>query len=436
MTEKNIKIFISYSWSNMDVADEIEKDLSQLQLELVRDVRDLKYRASISEFMEKIRDSDYAILLISDEYLKSKNCMKEVLHLLKDKNYEDKILPVIVGELSVYDTFGRLEYSKFWQGKQEEMERSIVGLAPSSILNEIVELKSIERIASDINEFLAYISDINNIKFTDLKKEGYKSLLEAIGCHDSTHLVSLLIISLTSSLSKKEILLDEWFENHNPISVAYSLRASLAADMGNFEKAEVNYEKSLDLDSRNAFAMNNFGYMLWRRDKDHCKAKELLQKAVEVMPNLTVARLNLGCILTDKFSDSKGAKEQYEKIISYNPTEERAYNNLANLYKENPKDIDNQMKICELMEKAIELNPKYIEARIGYGSFLSEFTKDFDKANVHFDAALEIDPDSKSLIDVLRKRMSSVEKLKSKKKVPRNSPCPCGSEKKYKKCHG
>ncbi|KCV74456.1 hypothetical protein Y011_16480 [Vibrio parahaemolyticus VP49] len=96
MSDKNKKVFISYSWSDMKVANEIEGHLSQFQLELVRDVRDIEYKNSISDFMETIRGSDFAILLISDSYLRSKNCMKEVLHLLKDRNYEEKILPVLV----------------------------------------------------------------------------------------------------------------------------------------------------------------------------------------------------------------------------------------------------------------------------------------------------------------------------------------------------
>ena len=34
------------------------------------------------------------------------------------------------------------------------------------------------------------------------------------------------------------------------------------------------------------------------------------------------------------------------------------------------------------------------------------------------------------------KRVSNSDELKILKKIPRNSPCPCGSGKKYKFCHG
>jgi hypothetical protein len=38
----NKKIFISYSWSDMKIVDEIERDLSRFNLNIVRDVRDLE----------------------------------------------------------------------------------------------------------------------------------------------------------------------------------------------------------------------------------------------------------------------------------------------------------------------------------------------------------------------------------------------------------
>ncbi len=46
----NKNIFLSYSWSDMKIADQIEEDLSRLQLNLRRDVRDLAYKNSISDF--------------------------------------------------------------------------------------------------------------------------------------------------------------------------------------------------------------------------------------------------------------------------------------------------------------------------------------------------------------------------------------------------
>ena len=46
--------------------------------------------------MQTIRDMNYAIVIVTDNYLKSFNCMFEVLEVMKEKDYEHKIFPVVV----------------------------------------------------------------------------------------------------------------------------------------------------------------------------------------------------------------------------------------------------------------------------------------------------------------------------------------------------
>jgi tetratricopeptide (TPR) repeat protein len=433
----NKNIFLSYSWSDMNIADQIEEDLSRLQLNLRRDVRDLAYKNSISDFMESIRESDFAILLISDSYLRSKNCLKEVLHLLKDRNYEDKILPVIVKGTEIYSTAGRLTYTRHWLEEQENLKEVINTLPATSVVSEIYELKTVESITSQINDFLTYISDKKNLTFEELKTESYSSILDCLGGVNITHLVKLLNISFIVDVDEKEIELDQWFEDYKPTSDAYSIRASIASERGNIKKAEFNFNKAIEINENNAYALNNYGYLLYRLDIEHEKAKELFQKAIAVMPNLTEARLNLGVLLTRHFDAHEQAKEQYENIISYNPAEPKAYANLVNYYKACGKNNkQNKLKIVELYEKAIELNPDYLEAHMALGSHLSEFLGEHDKAIMHYDEMLRIDPKSSELVTTLKHRVESIRNPEVSSKQSRNDLCNCGSGKKYKKCHG
>ncbi|WP_158971946.1 toll/interleukin-1 receptor domain-containing protein [Paraglaciecola sp. L3A3] len=217
-TKSKISIFISYSWSDTKIADEIESDLSQFQLNLVRDVRDIEYKSSITSFMEKIRDTDFAILLVSEDYLKSKNCLKEVIHLLKEKEYKHKILPIIVGNPSIYNAEGRVLHTRHWLEEKNKLEKLINSLPATAIINEIQELKVLESISSNINEFLSYISDIKNVTFSELKGESYKSLIESIGGINVEHLVKLLQISLNPNIDEKEIQIDDWFDSNTSSS--------------------------------------------------------------------------------------------------------------------------------------------------------------------------------------------------------------------------
>ena len=83
---KNDKtIFLSYNWHDGEIADRIDKYLSgRPEITVKRDVRDIGAWKSIREFMESIRNQDYAVLIVSDSYLKSKNCMFEVMEIMKE----------------------------------------------------------------------------------------------------------------------------------------------------------------------------------------------------------------------------------------------------------------------------------------------------------------------------------------------------------------
>jgi predicted nucleotide-binding protein len=63
---KKPTIFISYSWQTMEIANKIFNDLQVIGVSIIKDNQELSYTNSIPSFMKRIRSSDYAILLISD----------------------------------------------------------------------------------------------------------------------------------------------------------------------------------------------------------------------------------------------------------------------------------------------------------------------------------------------------------------------------------
>lgn len=90
------EVFISHNWAEKDVAEKIYSHLTQVGIKVRMDNHELKYKDSLKDFMETIRDCDFAILLISEKYLQSRNCLYEVLHLSKEKKFHEKALPIIL----------------------------------------------------------------------------------------------------------------------------------------------------------------------------------------------------------------------------------------------------------------------------------------------------------------------------------------------------
>lgn len=188
---------ISYSRANEDIADMVDEGFSKRDIQLTRDERDLKFKESIKEFMQSIGRHDHVIMLISDSYLKSSNCMYEVMEVMRDRQYKDRILFVLLRDedkkyykdyenrmkndekfmqlkigTNIYNPLGRIEYVKYWEVKQEELENEIKKIKDD--INKIQYLQELKRIRS----ILENISDFMDL-LSDLKGETLDSLIES-----------------------------------------------------------------------------------------------------------------------------------------------------------------------------------------------------------------------------------------------------------------
>lgn len=161
------EIFLSYCWSDDEIAGRIETSLAKNDtINLHRDKLDIGTWQSIKEYMHSISIMDYTILLISDAYLKSSNCMYEVLEVMRDRNYDQKIFPVVINS-GIYKPAIRAEYVKYWQKEYEDLNNSLQGIKIQNIGRLGDDLKRAQNISANVAEFLDMVSDMNNPAIED-----------------------------------------------------------------------------------------------------------------------------------------------------------------------------------------------------------------------------------------------------------------------------
>lgn len=159
---KKFEIFLSYCWADEEIADNIEVTLAKNStINLHRDKLDIGTWRSIKEYMHSISGMDYTILLISDAYLKSSNCMYEVLEVMRNRNYSEKIFPVVISS-GIYKPMIRAEYVKYWQKEYTELRDSLQGIELQNLGKLGDDLKRAQNISANIAEFLDMVSDMNN----------------------------------------------------------------------------------------------------------------------------------------------------------------------------------------------------------------------------------------------------------------------------------
>lgn len=179
--DKKTRIFLSYSHSNIDIANRIDNFFNSKNISLTRDVRDLLPYSSLEKFMDTIRDHDYVIILISDAFLKSMNCMYEVIQFIQEKKFIDRTFPIIIDkEVQIFNRSRHGEYIRYWQKKYKSLEIRIKSLRTFGIISLYRELNKIERIQSNIGDFLDKIADLNCVSLENLESTNYKVIVDRI----------------------------------------------------------------------------------------------------------------------------------------------------------------------------------------------------------------------------------------------------------------
>ena len=162
MNTYKAEVFLSYCWKNDDIANMIEQHFKSYgHINMHRDKIDIGNWGSIKEYMHSISKMDFTILLISKEYLESSNCMYEILEVMRDRDYREKIFPAVI-DTTIYSPSGRAQYVKHWQDEYAKLSESLNGIATANLGRLSDDLKRIQDIAANVAIFLDTVADMNN----------------------------------------------------------------------------------------------------------------------------------------------------------------------------------------------------------------------------------------------------------------------------------
>lgn len=158
-------IFISYNWGKRTLVDEIQTCLGRFAT-IKRDVNELGFGDNITEFMNTIRQEDFALIVLSDAYLKSEACMYELTTLFKDQgadNFNRRVLFLICDDArSIYTVTGRETYTEFWDNRYKDLVEHKNQLTPEASVEITQSIRTVSYIRLQIGEFLEYVKAVNN----------------------------------------------------------------------------------------------------------------------------------------------------------------------------------------------------------------------------------------------------------------------------------
>jgi hypothetical protein len=155
---KQDEIFISYAWGGESerIVNELDTRLLEKGLTVIRDKRDLGFKGKIKEFMQRIGQGHYVVVVISDKYLKSDNCMFELLEIARNGDFYDRIFPIVLADAEIYKPVKRLAYVKHWETEIQELDAAMkeVGAANLQGFRDEIDLYT------KIREMIAGLTDV------------------------------------------------------------------------------------------------------------------------------------------------------------------------------------------------------------------------------------------------------------------------------------
>lgn len=155
-------VFISYNWGSNEIADQIEERLSTTAT-VLRDKTSIAAWGSIVDYMKKIRETDLVVVIVSENYLKSTTCLYEIMQLCKDDNWISHSMFIVEESAKeIYKPIGRLKYIKYWEDERNQLKEALDGFDPALITAQAEDLKEIEMIQLNINDFMKDVAKRNN----------------------------------------------------------------------------------------------------------------------------------------------------------------------------------------------------------------------------------------------------------------------------------
>jgi hypothetical protein len=158
-------VFISYAWGGEreEIVNQVDEALQKRGTKIIRDKRDLGYKGSIQEFMERIGHGNCVIVVISDKYLRSPNCMFELVEIAENKQFHDRVFPIVLADANIYDPLKRIEYVKYWEVRRAELAEAMKTLDPANLQGIREDMDLYDRIRDKISGLTSILKDMNTL---------------------------------------------------------------------------------------------------------------------------------------------------------------------------------------------------------------------------------------------------------------------------------
>jgi hypothetical protein len=130
--------------------------------------------------MERIGQGNCVIVVVSDKYLRSPNCMFELVEIAENKQFYDRIFPIVLSDADIYDPVKRLGYVKYWEDKRFELANAMKTVEPANLQGIREDMDLYDRIRDEVSGLVSILKDMNTLTPEMHQDSNFSHLYEAV----------------------------------------------------------------------------------------------------------------------------------------------------------------------------------------------------------------------------------------------------------------
>lgn len=120
------------------------------------------------------------LVIISDKYLKSQNCMFELLEVAQHGDLRERVFPVVLADANIYKAVNRIKYIKHWEKEIEELNAAMKEVNAADLQGVREEIDLYTRIRAQIASLTEFFKDMNTLTPEIHEGEHFESLYDAL----------------------------------------------------------------------------------------------------------------------------------------------------------------------------------------------------------------------------------------------------------------
>ena len=178
----NNHVFISYAWGGESerIVNELDADLQAKGILVVRDKRDLGFKGMIRDFMRQFGHGHAVIVVISDKYLRSPNCMFELVEIARNKDLYDRVFPIVLADADIHNPVNRIKYIKHWEDRIKELDEAMRSVSAANLQGMREELDSYDEIRDNVSNLTFFLKDMNTLTAEIQETSNFATLISAL----------------------------------------------------------------------------------------------------------------------------------------------------------------------------------------------------------------------------------------------------------------